>query len=75
MITKHIGNGLKIEPIDKRREYTFKYMDGTELRIPRECTTRTGQLKAAITKAVLLKQYEKLAEKGVIIRRHEKKGA
>lgn len=75
MITKHIGNGLKFEPIDWRREYVFEYMDGTELRIPKECTTRTGQLRAAITKAILLKQYNKLIEKGIIIRHHEKKGA
>jgi hypothetical protein len=71
---KYIGSGLKITPIDMRKEYVFKYSDGTHLHIPKECCTRTGQLKAGVTKAILLRDYSKLQAKGVIIR-HLKKGA
>ena len=56
------------KPISKACPITIKYASGVSLEIPESCSTRTGQLKVHVAKAVLAKNYKKLEEYGVTVR-------
>ena len=60
------------KPVSQACPVTIKYANGITIEIPAECVTRTGQLKAHVTKAVLLKQYAKLMKYGVKVTRQQK---
>lgn len=49
------------KPIDLARPITISYADGTVLDIPKECCTRTGLFRKGVARAILLKDYLKLA--------------
>ena len=50
------------KPISLARPVTIRYQDGTVLDFPKECCTRTGVFRKGVAKAVMLKNYKKLAE-------------
>lgn len=43
------------------RPIVIHYADGTVLDIPKECCTRTGLFRKGVAKAIMLKDYNKLA--------------
>jgi hypothetical protein len=43
------------------RPVTITYANGTVLDIPKECCTRTGLFRKDVAKAIMLKDYKKLA--------------
>ena len=68
----HIIAGLMkrtYKPVSMACPVTIKYANGITLDIPKECVTRTGQLKAGVAKAVLLKNYAKMKEYGIRVTR------